>query len=426
MTGQPTRRPTTGPTARHLWVDASAGVAGDMLLGALLDAGADLDSVCRAVEAVLPQTVQVLTSRVHRAGLAAVKVDVDTLHDDHPHRAWSGLHDTLTTADLPDRVRRDALAVFGRLAEAEGAVHGIPAQDVHFHEVGAWDSVADILGVCAALADLDVTTLSLSPIALGSGSVRAAHGRLPVPTPAVLRMVSGWEVRAGGDGELATPTGVAVLTALATDQGPLPAMRVLASGVGAGTRDPDDHANVVRVVLGEVPISPASDPAPGATMVVLETNVDDLDPRVWPTVLAALLDAGAADAWLTPILMKKGRPAHTLSVLAAPDLREHLRDMVFRLTPTLGIREHEVCRPALDRSWVPLDVRGQRVRVKVGSRAGVVVNAAPEFDDVAAAAAALGLPVVDLLEQARVVSTAAGLVPGAGLREVAAPAPHSE
>ena len=161
-------------------------------------------------------------------------------------------------------------------------------------------------------------------------------------------------------------------------------------------------------------------------MVVLETNVDDLDPRVWPTVLATLLDAGAADAWLTPILMKKGRPAHTLSVLAAPDLREHLRDMVFRLTSTLGIREHEVCRPALDRSWVPLDVRGLRVRVKVGSRAGVVVNAAPEFDDVAAAAAALGLPVVDLLEQARAVSTAAGLVPGAGLREVAAPAPHKE
>jgi uncharacterized protein (TIGR00299 family) protein len=426
MTGQSPRRPTSGSAARHLWVDASAGVAGDMLLGALLDAGADLDSVCRAVEAVLPQTVRLVTSRVQRAGLAALKVDVETRHDEHPHRAWSDLRDTLSTAEVSDRVRRDALAVFGRLANAEGAVHGIPALEVQFHEVGAWDSVADIVGVCAALADLDVGSVRVSPIALGSGSVRAAHGRLPVPTPAVLRMVSDWQVLAGGDGELATPTGVALLTALATDQGPLSAMRVLTSGVGAGTRDPDDHANVVRVVLGEVTTSSAAGAAPDATMVVLETNVDDLDPRVWPTVLAALLDAGAADAWLTPILMKKGRPAHTLSVLSPPDLRERLRDMVFGLTSTLGIREHEVCRPALDRSWVPLDVRGHRVRVKVGARAGVIVNAAPEFDDVVAAAGNLDVPVLDLLDQARAAAVAADLVPGAGRPDAAAPAPHRE
>ncbi len=419
MTGQPTRRANESRSSRHLWIDASAGVAGDMLLGALLDAGANLDSVCRAVEAVLPQTVQVLMSRVQRAGLAALKVDVDTRHDEHPHRAWSSLRDTVTAAELPDRVRRDALAVFGRLAEAEGAVHGIPADEVEFHEVGAWDSVADIVGVCAALADLEVATLSVSPIALGSGSVWAAHGRLPVPTPAVLQMVTDWQVRAGGDGELATPTGVALLTALATDQGPLPAMRVVTSGVGAGTRDPDDHANVVRVVLGERATPLATVVAPGPTMVVLETNVDDLDPRVWPTVLAALLDAGAADAWLTPILMKKGRPAHTLSVLASPERREQLRDNVFQLTSTLGIREHEVCRPALDRSWVPLDVLGQQVQVKVGSRAGVIVHAMPEFDDVVAAARALDVPVVDLLEQARAAAVAAGLVPGADIQGAA-------
>ena len=207
--------------------------------------------------------------------------------------------------------------MFRRLAEVEASAHGVPVEDVEFHEVGSWDSVADVVGTCAALHLLGVEDVVATRIALGSGTVRTAHGLLPVPVPAVLGLVDGWQVEAGGNGELATPTGAALLTTYATAQGPLPALDVVTSGVGAGTRDPAERPNVVRVVLGTRPAPVAPDAS--RPMVVLEANVDDLDPRVWPTVLTALMDAGAADAWLTPILMKKGRPAHTLSVLGDPD-----------------------------------------------------------------------------------------------------------
>ncbi len=393
---------------RHVWIDATAGIAGDMLLGALLDAGADLDRVNAAVGAVLPQAVRVLARPVTRAGLRANKVEIDTEPEQHPHRSWADLRALLGAATLPDRVLSDALTVFGRLAEAEGAVHGIPAEQVHFHEVGAWDSVADVVGVCAALADLGVETLSCSAIELGSGSVAAAHGRLAVPVPAVLRLVAGLAVTGAGSGECATPTGAALLAALCSGQGGLPALTVRATGLGAGTRDPVDHANVVRVVIGDL-TGPARG---GETLVVLETNVDDLDPRAWPHVLEALLAAGAADAWLSPVVMKKGRPAHTLHVLGAPTQRDALRDTVFRHTSTLGIREHEVCRPALARCWVTVDVAGHQVRIKLGARDGVIVTATAEFEDVAGAAAATGRPVADLLDAARAAAVAAGLTPG--------------
>ena len=246
--------------------------------------------------------------------------------------------------------------MFRRLAEVEASAHGVPVEDVEFHEVGSWDSVADVVGTCAALHLLDVEDVVATRIALGSGTVRTVHGLLPVPVPAVLGLVDGWQVEAGGDGELATPTGVALVTTYATAQGPLPALDVVTSGVGAGTRDPAGRPNVVRVVLGTRPAAAAPDAS--RSMVVLEANVDDIDPRVWPTVLTALMDAGAADAWLTPILMKKGRPAHTLSVLGGADQAPALRDRILRLTSTIGVRQTIVERWALDRGWVDVDVDG--------------------------------------------------------------------
>jgi len=318
----------------HLWVDASAGIAGDMLLGALLDAGASLDSVTAAVSAVVPGEVAVRTSTVARAGLRALKADVSSRLDDHPHRSWADIRTLLESAGLPPDVREKALTVFARLAQAEGHVHGINPDDVHFHEVGSWDSIADIVGVCAALTDLGVARVTAGPVAVGSGRIRAAHGDLPVPPPAVLELARGWQVLAGGEGELATPTGTALVTTLAQECGPLPPLEITAVGIGAGGRDVAGRANVVRVVVG----TPVVDASATSRMWVLETNVDDLDPRLWPTVLAALLAAGAADAWLVPILMKKGRPAHTLCVLARDPEREALRDAVFALTSTLGVR----------------------------------------------------------------------------------------
>ncbi len=302
--------PSSG--VRHAWIDASAGVSGDMLLGALVDLGADLPSIAALVDAALPDTVRLTSTEVDRAGLRSCKVEVGVVPGDHPHRSWADIRTSIGGADLPAPVRHSALAAFARLAAAEARVHGIPSEDVHFHEVGAWDSIADVVGVCAALHLLDVRSVSASPIALGSGRTGTAHGDLPVPVPAVLELSSGWQVFAGGTGELATPTGVALIRALTDTCETLPRLRVEAVGVGAGTKDFADRANVVRVVLGT--LVEGLDRPPAERLHVLECNVDDLDPRVWPDVLARLLEAGAADAWLTPILMKKGRPPHTLSV----------------------------------------------------------------------------------------------------------------
>jgi uncharacterized protein (TIGR00299 family) protein len=400
---------TSGGAGGHVWVDATAGVAGDMLLGALVDAGAPLAAAQSAVDAVLPESIRLESTLVTRAGMRATKVDVHLLVRDQAHRSWHDIRILLESADLAVPVRERVQRVFQRLAEAEGRVHGVTADEVHFHEVGGWDSIADVVGVCAALDCLGVASMSCSAVALGSGRIAASHGRLPVPVPAVLEMSAGWRVLSGGEGELATPTGMALLTALSQESGDLPAMSVRTIGVGAGTKDIPGRPNVVRVVLGGRVSVPRDAPV---LMSVLETNVDDMDPRVWPTVLASLLDAGAADAWLVPIVMKKGRPAHTLAVLTPVDRRDVLRRLMFELTSTIGVREVAVTRVALDRFWVPLPVAGGQVRLKVAHRGGEIVHATPEFEDAADVAARRSVPVRRVLEEAVAAAERAGLVPG--------------
>ncbi|HET7277454.1 MAG TPA: nickel pincer cofactor biosynthesis protein LarC [Dermatophilaceae bacterium] len=398
------------PEARlHAWLDVSAGVAGDMLLGALLDAGAPLGEVQAAIDAVLPDTVRVSTASVTRAGLRATHARIEPLVSDHPHRLWTQVRELLLgAAALAEPVRAQALDVFERLAEAEARVHGMTAGEVHFHEVGAWDSIADVVGVCAAVPLLGVDSVSAGPVALGSGRSGTAHGELAVPVPGALELARGWEAGSGGAGELATPTGLALVRSLADVCEPLPLMRVAGVGVGAGTRDSPDRANVVRVVLGHV-----SDPPPSERLWVLEANVDDLDPRVWPDVLSRLVDAGAADAWLTPILMKKGRPAHTLSVLSDDGHRSIVRDLALSLTTSFGIREYAVNRLALERDWRSVPVRGAAVRVKVSLGPDRRIrHVTPEFDDAAGVAAERGVPVRIVLGEASAAAAAAGIRPG--------------
>jgi pyridinium-3,5-bisthiocarboxylic acid mononucleotide nickel chelatase len=402
---------TSAGAGRHAWVDATAGVAGDMLLAALVDAGAPLAALQGAVDAVAPGSIRLTAATVRRAGLRAIKVDVQPAMQDQAHRSWRDIQVLLQHADLTVQVRERAWRVFLRLAEAEARVHGVPVDEVHFHEAGAWDSIADVVGVCTALDCLEVTSLSCSAVALGAGRVVASHGDLPVPVPAVLEMAAGWRVLSGGEGELATPTGMALLTALSAESCDLPAMSVRTVGVGAGTRDVPGHPNVVRVVLGDRTDRPPG-PLDPVVMSVLETNVDDMDPRVWPTVLASLLEAGAADAWLVPIVMKKGRPAHTLAVLTAVSRRDALRQLIFELTSTIGVREVAVTRIALDRFWVPLPVTGGRVRIKVAHHDGEILHATPEFDDAAQVAAERSVPVRRVLEEAVAAAEREGLVPG--------------
>jgi uncharacterized protein (TIGR00299 family) protein len=401
---------------RILWIDASAGIAGDMLLGALVDVGVPIGALQQAIDAVLPGSVSLTAQPVRRAGLRATKVDVavpDQHLDDGTSRTWADVRALILDADLDPRVRDLALAVFERLAGAEARVHGVPPDEVHFHEVGAHDAIADVVGTCAGVAALGDVRVVLSAVALGSGSVRTAHGVLPVPAPAVLELARGWDVAGSAPdaGELATPTGLALATTLASGSGALPAMTVDGVGVGAGTRDVAHRSNVVRLVVGEG--AARAEPVLGnGDAVVLETNVDDLDPRVWPDVLARLLEAGALDAWLTPILMKKGRTGHTLHVLARPGDEASLTQLVLAHTSTLGVRRTSVTRSVLDRGWVPVEVLGGSIQVKVASRGGRILHATAEYEDAAEVARAAGVPLTQVLALAAAAAVAAGLVPG--------------
>lgn len=391
------------------WLDPSNGVSGDMLLGALVDAGARPAELQSAVDSLgLPEDVRLVVEKVRRGPFAATRVRVET----QPTDRRRGLGDILALIDgssLPDRVRADADRVFTLLAEAEAAVHGQPVDQVHFHEVGALDSIADVVGAVAGVHALAIDRLVCGPLALGGGRVNTDHGPLPVPGPAVLRLLAGTGAVARGgpvELELATPTGVALALALADSHGPMPPLSDLAVGVGAGRADPPGHANVTRLVVGTSATADDTDiDRPGSeTQVCVEATVDDLDPRLWPSTIDALLAVGARDAWLTPVLMKKGRPGHVLSVLTDAELVDEVLDVVFTRTTTIGIRSHGVDRVTLARELRPVRWRGEVVRVKVARWRGAVVNAVPEYEDVVAAADRAGVAPKLVLDEVRAVA----------------------
>ncbi len=399
------------------WVDASSGASGDMLLGALAGAGVPFGVMADAVEKVAPGQVRLEEEQVRRGGFAATRCHV-RVEDTEQHRTWRDVERLLAGAGLHEDVRSLAHDVFARLAEAEGRVHGVPPEEVHFHEVGALDAIADVVGVCAGVVHLGLERVVVSEVSVGGGTVSTEHGHLPVPPPAVVELLRGVPSSGGPvQLELCTPTGAALLTTLADDWGAQPAMAVSRVGVGAGERDPEGHANVVRLLIGErggfemlagarSSTTGGSSPTLG-TAVVIETNVDDLDPRIWPVVIAKLLEAGASDAWLTPILMKKGRPAHQLSVLVADDRAAAVRREIHRQTSSIGLREHAVGKHELEREMATVEVDGHQVSVKVALLEGDVVNVQPEFEDVASAAQALGRPVKSVMAEA--VAAARGL-----------------
>ncbi len=377
------------------WLDAGSGASGDMLLGALVDAGADFSAIMSAVEAVAPEQVALSSQDVWRRGLRACRMVVE-IEDSVTHRGLSQVLGLIEEAEIDEPVRQHAVQVFTALAEAEASVHGTTVDEVHFHEVGALDAIADIVGVCAGFDALGLDELHCSPVAVGSGTIATDHGRLSVPPPAVVALLRGIPTYAGpAETELCTPTGAALLSHWVTEWGAQPPMAVSAVGTGAGGRDFATHANVLRLLVGEPSSFAATNPASTADQrraVVLETNVDDLDPRLWPRILTLLLERGASDAWLTPILMKKGRAAHTLSVLVRSDRLDVVRATIYEETTAIGMREYPVDKHELERGFRVVHVGGQDIRVKLATFAGAVVNVQPEYDDVAAAAKALGRP----------------------------------
>ena len=397
----------TGP--RHLWFDPGFGAAGDMVLGALLGLGAPIDDVRSDLDTLGVDGWSLDHDEVLRCSLASHRALVDAPAGDH-HRSWSSIDALLAGAGLPPVVADGARATFRRLGEVEAGIHRVDIDRVHFHEVGALDAIVDIVGAWSARHRLGVTGASAGPVGLGSGTARAAHGQLPVPAPATADLLVGAPIRPVAiEAETVTPTGAALLATMIDRWGPIPSGRLVATARGAGGRDPDTHPNVVTAHLLETVESGAGRPAPdGETGVGLgvdtatpqpavevTTNLDDLTPEVVGHVIARAIEAGADDAWASPIVMKKNRPGVSLSVLCHPDRLPALQRLVFAETGTLGLRVRPVDKRVLDRRFETVSVRGSEVRIKVGPH-----GAKPEHDDLAAAAAETGIPVRRLAAEA--------------------------
>ena len=372
------------------YLDAFSGISGDMLVGALADAGADQSTIIDAL-ASLETGAVVSFERVKRCGIGATKFHVD-IQETHPHRHLAHILKMIDQAALPERAKTNAAAVFQRLGEAEAAVHQVPIERVHFHEVGAADSIADIVGACLAFELLGVTTIVSSPLNVGSGTVSSAHGILPVPAPATAALLKGKPIYSSGPAcELTTPTGAAVAVTLAREFGGLPPLKVRTTGYGAGGRDFPDRANVLRVILGEENGAPEA-----TTITVLEANIDDLSPQVLAYAMDRLMEKGALDVTLQPIQMKKGRPGTLLRVLARPEDRETMAQVVFAETSTLGLRTYAAERRVQAREWVNVETSRGQVRMKVSGDGAY----APEYEDCRKIAQESGAALKDVIAEA--------------------------
>jgi pyridinium-3,5-bisthiocarboxylic acid mononucleotide nickel chelatase len=372
------------------YFDAFSGISGDMTVGALLDAGADWPFVEASLHSLnLGATYTV--EKTKRKGIAASKFRVHG-GETKAHRHLPQIEKIIQAAGLPAQARDHAIAVFRRLGEAEARSHDVPIEKVHFHEVGAVDSISDIVGACVALCSLSIDEVYASKINVGSGTVNTEHGILPVPTPATAELLKQAPIYSSGpETELTTPTGAALLTTLARGYGGLPPVRVLAQGFGAGDKDFPSQANVLRVIIGE-----RTGASEATTVNVIEANIDDSSPQVLGFAMERLLDAGALDVTLAPIFMKKNRPATLLSVITTPAETEQLVRIIFAETSTLGLRIFEAGRRVAARQFVEVDTSYGRVRIKLSDNGSF----APEYDDCRTIALSQGVPIRTVLAEA--------------------------
>lgn len=451
---------------RLLYFDCFAGAAGDMILGACLDAGLPLDALRAALGSLAVDDCEVAADRVVKAGVSALKFRV---HDrtpasghahrhepdrdrggahgagaghqhrhgngpdsgrpaahnhrlghghahahghapHHPHRTLAEIHQLIDGSALSAAGKARARQLFDRLAEAEAAVHDMPVDRVHLHEVGALDSIVDIVGCVFALEWFGADRIVVSPINVGGGTVRSAHGVFPVPAPATVRLLGNAPVYSRGEqGELLTPTGALVLTAYADAYGPLPPMRVARVGYGAGDRDLPGTPNVLRLFVGEAGAGEAA-----ARVAVVECEIDDMSPQLYGPLMDRLYAVGALEVFYVPVQMKKNRPGTLVTVLARPEERAAVSEVLFRETTTIGVRYHEAARECLARELVRVDTPLGPVRFKVARHEGRVVNAQPEFDDLAARAAEHGLPLKQVQAEALAAWAARGGAPAGG------------
>ena len=387
------------------YFDCFSGASGDMIVGALFDAGLKLDDLRDGLASLQLGGYSLHAQQTQRAGFAATKFDVqiDDSHD-HPHRRLGDITAMIDASDLSANVKRRACAVFQRLALAEAGVHGSDIESVHFHEVGAVDSIVDMVGAVLGLELLGVERVACSPMRTGTGTIKCAHGLLPVPAPATARLLVGFPVEPTDvKGELTTPTGAAILTTLACGFGPMPTMTVGALGLGAGHADREDRANVLRVFIGEEQGATCGD-----TVVQLETNIDDMSPEMFTHLGDLLLGAGARDYYYCPVQMKKSRPGVLISVLASPHKAAAVERVLLEHTTTFGVRKAVLSRSCMRREIVRVDTPFGSVDVKVGYLDGKAVRHSPEYESCRKAAEAYNVSVSEVFEAARRAAGEAG------------------
>jgi pyridinium-3,5-bisthiocarboxylic acid mononucleotide nickel chelatase len=403
--------------ARTLYLDCFAGASGDMLVGAMLDSGLDFELLRSALLKLGVEGYELSLGRVDRSGISAAKFDVhltgepqqhghhhnhDHSHGEHSHghgrqshhRSLSEIKGIISSSNLSEPVKQRAQAIFQRIGEAEAKIHDVPIETVHFHEVGAIDSIVDIVGACVAFDALKIERIISSPLHVGSGTFQCAHGTYPVPGPATAELLKGVPIYSKDvEGELVTPTGAAIISTLAEGYGSMPMMKIENIGYGAGTRDYPKFPNALRAIIGE--LEEDADRTPGA-VTIIEANIDDLNAQVFGYLMEKALAAGALDIFYTPVQMKKNRPGVLLTLLCTPPDRERMCDLIFRETTTLGVRYRNEQREILTREFVNVETEYGPIRVKVSrARDGRVMNASPEFEDCRVAAEKSGVGLRD-------------------------------
>ena len=401
--------------SRVLYFDCFSGISGDMTLGALLDAGLPLADLRAALGSLALGDAHVHADRVLRTGVSATKFRVHEHphdrsqhphdhsqhpHDHAPHRSLSEIFGLIDKSALSSGGRTRAKEMFQRLGEAEAAIHGTPIEKVHLHEVGALDSIIDIVGTVFAMEWAGADRVVASPLNVGGGMVDSAHGRFPVPAPATVKLLGSTPIYSGDvQKELVTPTGALIVTTYAASFGPIPPMTIERVGYGAGDRDDPKTPNVLRVLIGDevgAGLAPAHSEAPGDRVTVVECEIDDMNPQIFGVAMEKLYAAGALEVFYVSVQMKKNRPGTLVTVIAPPDKRSAIADVIFRETTTIGLRHYETARECLKREIVNVETPLGTVRFKVAWRNGTVINATPEFEDVAKLAAANNLPVKDV------------------------------
>ena len=404
--------------SRVLYFDCFSGISGDMTLGALLDAGLPLADLRAALGSLALGDAHVHADRVLRTGVSATKFSVHAHqhvggshqhvggsdpqhhHHDHPHRTLPEIFALIDQSALSAAARGKAKAMFQRLGEAEAAIHGMRVDDVHLHEVGALDSIVDIVGTVFAMEWAGADRIVASPLNVGGGMVDSAHGRFPVPAPATVKLLGDAPIYSGEvQKELVTPTGALIVTTYASAFGPIPPMTVERVGYGAGDRDDPKTPNVLRVLIGtdiRAGLVPAHSDTAGDRVTVVECEIDDMNPQIFGVAMDKLYAAGAVEVFYVPVQMKKNRPGTLLTVIVPPDRRSAIADIIFRETTTIGLRHYDVARECLRREIVGVETPLGAVRFKVAWRDGQIVNATPEFEDCVRLATANNLPVKDV------------------------------